>query len=167
MLDLTEGLISIHGVHARRILDGTKTVEVRRRFPALPAGTRLWIYETQPVGAVTGYVTIDSVERSTPTALWRTHGDGTGIDRAAFEAYLEACAEAVAICLSEPCRIIPIAAARLRAMRERFHPPQVVTRLSVEESAAIRRLAEGRKPAPSAPRQPACCAPGQRNLALS
>ena len=138
------GLISIHSVHATGILAGTKTVEVRRRFPVFPAGTRLWIYETAPVGEVTGFVTIKDIERSTPAVLWRRHGNFVGISRAAFETYLGGCAEAVAICLSGPCRVItPIAAARLRTMRDRFHPPQVVTRLNADESAAIRRLSEG------------------------
>ncbi len=167
MPDLPEGLISIHGIHASRILAGTKTVEVRRRFPVLPVGTRLWIYETLPVGEVTGFVTIASMERSSPAALWRTCGEGTAIDRAAFDAYLDGCSDAVAICLCRPCRIVPIAAARLQAMRERFHPPQVVTRLTADESAAIRRLSEGRTPAPSSPREQAGWSPAQRSLALS
>ena len=141
VLEETDALISIHTNYADAILAGTKTIELRRRIPELSTGTRLWIYATRPTGAVIGFVTIRDVVRAHPAAVWRWHRDHTGIDHAAFEAYFDGSQVAVAILLAAAKRIEPITIEQLRSIRDSFHPPQVLMRLSHSETAALRRLA--------------------------
>lgn len=130
MPDHREAIISIHGVHSQRILAGSKTVEPRRRFPQMPAGSRLWIYETMPIGAVVGFVTVTNMEAGTAEALWECHSKSIGVAREEFMAYLDGCAKASAISLADAHAIAPIALSTLRSIRPRFQAPQVMTLLS-------------------------------------
>jgi len=128
-------------MYADAILVGKKTIELRRRMPELPSGTRLWIYATRPTGALVGFVTIQEVARAHPTTIWKRHRDGTGVDYASFKAYFNGAKEAVAILLAAAQRVGPINIDQLRKIRDSFHPPQVLTRLSATEAKALRKLA--------------------------
>lgn len=139
--DATDALISIHPGYANAILDGTKTIELRRRVPELVNGTRLWIYATRPTAAVVGVATISDVNRAHPRTIWRKHRNGAGVDHASFVEYFQGAQEAVAILLAAVKRVGPITIEELREIRDRFHPPQVLLRLSGAEAKALRRLA--------------------------
>lgn len=54
-------LLSIHSKWANLIYNGSKAIEVRRRFPLVEDMTVLF-YETKPVGMVTGRAVIQQVE---------------------------------------------------------------------------------------------------------
>ena len=140
--DADEAIISIHPSYADAILEGTKTIELRRRTPELRSGMRLWIYATQPTGAVIGHVTIQEVAKAHPTTIWRKHREGAGVDLASYKAYFDGAKEAVAILLEAARRVGPITIEQLREIRDRFHPPQVLTHLTVAEAKALRRLAQ-------------------------
>ncbi|MCA1515640.1 ASCH domain-containing protein [Bradyrhizobium sp. NBAIM01] len=82
--DASDAIVSIHPDYADAILDGTKTIELRRRSPELANGTRLWIYATRPTAAVVGVATISDVNRAHPRTIWQKHRDGAGVDHASF-----------------------------------------------------------------------------------
>jgi len=140
--DASDAIISIHPYYADAILDGTKTIELRRRIPELANGTRLWIYATRPVAAVVGVVTITNVNRAHPRAIWRKHKNAAGVDHASFKEYFFGAQEAVAILLAAAKRVGPITIEQLREIRDSFHPPQVLVRLTDAEAKALRRLAK-------------------------
>lgn len=135
-----EAVISLHRDYANALLAGTKTVELRRRFPDLPSGTRLWIYIVQPTGAIAGHVTLKDIRRASPASIWRRHASETGIDYKAFTAYFKDAVEAVAIEVTAAERTILISLDALRRMRKNFHPPQIVARLSEIESKTLRKI---------------------------
>jgi predicted transcriptional regulator len=139
--DTSDAIISIHTDYANAILAGTKTVELRRRVPDLAAGTRLWIYATQPTGAVVGYVTVNDILRAPPGALWNKHRYDTAIEYRAFKEYFNGSEEGVAIQLGSARRITAITIDHLRRIRHGFHPPQTLTRLTSSEAEALRVLA--------------------------
>jgi predicted transcriptional regulator len=139
--DAADAIISIHPNYADAILVGAKTIELRRRIPELASGTRLWIYATRPTGAVVGCVTIQGVARAHPTTIWKKHRDGTGVDHASFKAYFNGAHQTVAILLAAARRVGPITVDQLREIRDSFHPPQVLTRLTASEAKALRNLA--------------------------
>lgn len=141
MPDASDALISIRPCYANAILDGTKTIELRRRVPELVNGTRLWIYATRPTAAVIGVATIRDVNRARPRTIWRKHGNAAGLDHASFMEYFHGAQEAVAILLAGVKRVGPITIGELREIRDRFHPPQVLLRLSATESEALRQRA--------------------------
>ena len=134
--------MSVHGVHASAILSEMKTVELRRKFPNMVFGTRVWIYETLPEGAVVGFVTVVKVERAPPPIIWQSCRNDVGIDYSTFARYFHNTSEAVAIMLSAASRILPITTHQMREIRTRFHPPQVAMRLTSLESAALRDAAK-------------------------
>jgi predicted transcriptional regulator len=140
--DASDAIISIHPCYADAILDGTKTIELRRRIPELANGTRLWIYATRPVAAVVGVVTITDVNRAHPRAIWQKHKNAAGVDHASFKEYFFGAQEAVAILLAAAKRVGPITIEQLREIRDSFHPPQVLVRLTDAEGKALRRLAK-------------------------
>jgi predicted transcriptional regulator len=139
--DAADAIISIHPTYADAILAGKKTIELRRRIPELPSGTRLWIYATRPTGAVVGVATIQEVTRAHPATIWKRHRNGAGVDHASFKAYFNGAEKAVAILLAAVQRVEPITIDQLREIREGFHPPQVLVRLTVAEAKALRKLA--------------------------
>ena len=120
MPDATDAIISIHPDYADAILAGKKTIELRRRIPEVPSGTRLWIYATRPTGAIIGFVTIRDVARAHPATIWKKHRSGTGVDHASFKAYFNGAKEAVAILLAAARRVSPITIEELREIRDSF-----------------------------------------------
>lgn len=137
-----DALISIRPPHANAILDGAKTVELRRRIPALQPGTRLWIYATLPVGAVIGLATVDRVVRGEPENIWLEFGSRTGVTRADFDDYFRGVDVAIGLLLVDVQRSNEqVEIARLKRLRSGFHPPQVMMNLSDFEAARLRQMA--------------------------
>lgn len=137
MAELSNAIISIRPRFADAILAGEKTVELRRRIPALELGTRLWIYSTMPVGAVVGTTTVCSILREHPDDLWAKVRDFAGLQRPEFDEYFEGAPQAVAIFLTEPQRVQSVSIEQLREIRTGFHPPQVLMRVSQDEARAL------------------------------
>jgi predicted transcriptional regulator len=143
VFDATDAIISIHPNYADAILAGRKTIELRRRIPELPSGTRLWIYATRPTGAVIGVATIQAVDKAHPTTIWKKHRCQAGVDYASFKAYFEGTQQAFAILLAAVQHVGPISIGQLREIRDSFHPPQVLMRLTASEAKALHKLAAG------------------------
>ena len=137
MAQIDEALISIKPGFAEAILDGRKTVELRRRIPPVQIGARLWIYATRPVASIVGIATIDTIFRGTPQAVWETYSDRIAINRHDFDQYFEGAREAIGIRLSFIQRVHPISIERLRLWKEGFHPPQVLSRLTPAEAKGL------------------------------
>ena len=125
----TEALISIRPQYANAILDGFKTVELRRRIPQIEIGSRLWIYSTLPEGAVIGSVLVEGVVRLAPSELWKRYGSRAAIAKKDFDRYFEGTDCSVGILLCNPQRRTPVDLSSLRQVRTDFQPPQVISRL--------------------------------------
>lgn len=133
-------LISIRPSFASMIVAGTKTIELRRRFPELPMGTIVVLYVTQPVGAAVGYALLRSTTPAAVRTLWRRFGPDTGITRTSFDAYFRGSARGVALELASYC---PFKSAlhvdQLKQLWPGFAPPQSFRYVS---SAVLGRLTE-------------------------
>jgi predicted transcriptional regulator len=138
----SDAIISIHPRHANAILNGAKTVELRRRIPTLKVGTRLWIYATLPVGAVIGLATVDRIVRGEPRKIWLEFGDQTGIDQMDFDAYFSGADVAIGLLLVDAQRSAEqVEISQLRSLRDGFHPPQVMMALSSHEAQQLHQMA--------------------------
>lgn len=81
-------IVSIRPMYAAKILNGHKTVELRRKFPEAAAiGTTALIYSTSPVQAIVGYARIKDVLRLPVSQIWQEHGAAACIERQDFDAY--------------------------------------------------------------------------------
>jgi predicted transcriptional regulator len=81
-------LVSVRPVYASKILDGQKTVELRRKFPhENAAGATALIYSSSPVSAVVGFARIKRVLKLPVAKLWKEYGSAACISKADFNAY--------------------------------------------------------------------------------
>jgi predicted transcriptional regulator len=118
-------VISIRPDHARNIMDGRKTVELRRRFPAsLGIGGLMLIYASSPEKALIGAARIEGVQRMSPARLWRRFRDQACVPEELFNSYFEGAAEGFGVMLGGVVRFNePIPVSELKE-RFRFSPPQ-------------------------------------------
>lgn len=118
-------VFSIRPTHAEKILSGTKTVELRRRFTGgIRPGTLAIIYTTSPTRALTGFARIKDVERLSVGDLWKKHRSAVCLKKHDFEAYFSGLqlGYAIVLCSAKPLTR-PIALSELRH-RFGFEPPQ-------------------------------------------
>jgi predicted transcriptional regulator len=81
-------LVSIKPEYVNAIVDGRKTVELRKKFPEDVAnGSRAYIYSSSPVQAVVAVASLERVDRLPLEELWEFHGRSSCIDRATFDEY--------------------------------------------------------------------------------
>ncbi len=118
-------LFSIQPAYAEQILNGQKTVELRRRFTDAPlSGSRAFFYATSPASAIVGYADIQSVRRMEIEGIWNEYHQAIGIDRTAFERYFAGAKSGYAIVLEHAARFdVALALADLRR-KIQFTPPQ-------------------------------------------
>jgi predicted transcriptional regulator len=130
----TEVIISLRDEYVTQVLNGKKTVELRRRMVNIPAGSRVWIYTKSPTASVTLCATVERVFTGSPREIWRDHKDAVGITRTEFDAYLGDVEIACAIVLKDVRSLAP--APKLHELRLRsanFHPPQFFKRFHDED----------------------------------
>ncbi len=124
MADQSSGrivLMSIHPEYAEALLDGTKTVELRKSAVADDV-SHIVIYATAPIQRVLGWVETVSVEHGSPSAIWKKHRSRTGIREREFRGYYRGHRSAVAIQVESPRRLDePL---ELSAVEDGLTPPQ-------------------------------------------
>lgn len=79
-------LMAIHPRYAEAILDGSKTVEFRKRALASDI-THVLIYATSPVSRVIGKFSVKEIVDGTPAEIWHHYGTQGCIEQADFQAY--------------------------------------------------------------------------------
>ncbi|OAI30878.1 hypothetical protein A1351_00670 [Methylosinus sp. R-45379] len=80
-------VISIQPKWAGLIRTGSKTIELRRRFPRLPAGAVAYLYESSPVCSLTALLRIGAVHELPVAELWKLHGNASCVDELHFTEY--------------------------------------------------------------------------------
>ena len=119
-------LLSIRPEFGQLILDGKKTVELRRIRPRVEAGQWAVIYLSSPRKALAGAFQIRGIEEGKPSELWRRIGKQTGIGKSDFDRYFEGVNTAFALVVGKVIRIQ--AACSLESIRRiwpDFRPPQL------------------------------------------
>jgi len=134
-------IISIKPKYMSEILEGRKTVELRKASTQILAGSRMVLYSTSPTQAIVGEATVEFRDKLELEDLWRIHGDSARISHGEFMAYYEGCVEGVALGLSDVMMYeYPLALSALRKRDVDFRPPQSYMRVPAELS----ELLEGR-----------------------
>ena len=118
-------ILSIRPVHAEKIMDGSKTVELRRRFTGgVRPGTIAFIYSTSPRSALTGSACIKEVQRLAVPELWERHCSAACLQKREFEDYFSGLASGYAIVLTSAKPLLrPVGLSELR-QRFGFEAPQ-------------------------------------------
>lgn len=93
-------LVSIRPEYASQIMNGKKTVELRRKFPvAASTGATILIYSSSPVRAIVGHAQIKQVIKLPLDDLWKIHGSSACIRKEAFDKYFLGLKDGFAILL--------------------------------------------------------------------
>lgn len=115
-------LMSIQPRFANAILEGTKTVELRRKPPRDQPDVVI-IYGSGAAKAVLGVAQLKEIHTSTPDDIWKKFGATAGVTRAEFSEYFAGSETASALELTHPRRSgddVPLS--RLRDLG--LEPPQ-------------------------------------------
>ena len=118
-------VLSIKPVYSEKILGGSKTVELRRRFPvSAPNGASAYIYSTSPVKAMVGIAAIGDILKLPTEKIWTEFGSTASVERDEFDQYFEGLNHGFALLFEEVkkfSRPLP-----LSELREKFgfEPPQ-------------------------------------------
>lgn len=117
--------LSIHPEHVKSIVEGRKTVELRKRKPSIDPGARVVIYATMPKCEVVAVATIEAIHVGEPSKIWRDWGELAAVSRRLFNDYYDGAEKAVGIHLSNIAVLsMPISLQELRRHWDGFQPPQ-------------------------------------------
>lgn len=120
-VDRTVALLSIHPTYARRLLDKTKSVELRKT--KLCKDVRyVVIYSTSPVQKIVGYFSVAQITVDLPSKIWSKYSQTSGIKRTDFFSYYKGSKQSVAIEVDQVyklCNPTP-----LSILGSRIKPPQ-------------------------------------------
>lgn len=132
-------VLSIRPQYSEKIMEGRKTVELRRRFPvSAPSGTMAYIYSTSPVRAMVGIAEIKDVLKLPVQQIWSEFEDTAFIKRNDFDSYFHGLEFGFALLFEEVkpfSRPVP-----LTELREKFgfEPPQSFLYASRDLRKALR-----------------------------
>lgn len=132
-------VLSIRPQYSDKIMEGRKTVELRRRFPvSAPGGTLAYIYSTSPVRAMVGVAEIKDVLKLPVQQIWSEFEDTAFIERKDFDSYFQGLEFGFALLFDDVkpfSRPVP-----LIELREKFgfEPPQSFLYASRDLRKALR-----------------------------
>jgi predicted transcriptional regulator len=138
-------LLSIRPRHAAAIVEGRKTVEVRRRRVAAPPATLVILYASSAVRAVVGTARLAGTLTCAADEVWQYHASSLALERGELAEYLKG-AEACLLFLEDVRPLAtPLSIAELRRQAP-FQPPQSYRYLKATDPVSLAALA---KPAPA------------------
>lgn len=80
-------LLSIKPKYADMILDGNKTVEIRRTNIKWKPNETVLMYATSPISRIVGRFTIQQIVFDNCESIWNTYSDKMGLSKAEFLQY--------------------------------------------------------------------------------
>lgn len=138
MPDARALLVSVKPVYADLLLSGAKTVELRRVRPNVEPGCLVLLYASSPQMEMVATAQVATIASGGIDAIWRRHGEETGLDRLAYDRYFTGTRVAVAISLVDIQALrhgVPLAELRRRVSG--FRPPQSFRYLAGAEAAVV------------------------------
>lgn len=118
-------LISVKPEFADKILEGSKTIELRKSSPNVQCGDLIVLYSTIPVAAVVGICRVGGIIKCPPQELWELHSNQLGIDYSRYEDYYKDMSTCIGIKLEKACSLrnkLPLL--NIKRIFPSFSPPQ-------------------------------------------
>ena len=117
--------LSVKPVFANKILDGSKTIELRRIRPHVVPGQSVLIYSSSPEMSLLGRAFIEEILCNTPTTLWGQVKGAAGVTRDEYDAYFAGASMAIGLRLGRTQRLrTPISLREIRVRWPWLKPPQ-------------------------------------------
>lgn len=118
-------LLSLRPAFAARILDGTKSTELRRVHARVQPGQLALLYSSSPTMALVGTALVEKVDTGAPTSLWERVRHTAGVSRAEYLSYFDGAQRAAGIWLTHAKALErPLPLSELRERWPWFRPPQ-------------------------------------------
>lgn len=130
--------LSIHPEYVQAIIEGRKTIELRKRRPRAEIGSTVVIYATMPQCEVVATAVLDRIQSAEPAKLWQHVRNSAAVTKLAYDEYFTDAELAIGIHLREVRQLDR--AIKLNDLRESwqgFHPPQQFLYLSKEQQKFI------------------------------
>ncbi|HEU4328225.1 MAG TPA: hypothetical protein VFS21_34125, partial [Roseiflexaceae bacterium] len=106
----------------RKIFDGSKRYEYRKRVFCNKSVKSIIIYATKPIGMIVGEFSLDEIVEDTPLGLWRKTKKFSGIDYSFYQKYYQGYEKAVALKIGVVKQFtVPV---NPRDVFDHFTPPQ-------------------------------------------
>lgn len=130
--------LSIHPDYVDAIVEGRKTVELRKQKPRAEIGSMIVIYATTPRCQIVATALLSKIVVRPPESMWRLVGKDAAVSKSEFSCYFEDRETAVGIFLTN-VRVLddPISLEELRQWWQKFHPPQQYRYLTVDQQELI------------------------------
>ena len=110
---------------ADAIVDGRKTIDIRRQRPNVKPGTLGLIYSSSPMQAILGSFRVDEIHTGTPEDLWLMTEGGAYISKEKFDKYFTDAVVGHALKVSRAQRLRnPIKLSDLRIVWPGRNPPR-------------------------------------------
>jgi predicted transcriptional regulator len=117
--------ISVKEEFTEKILQGTKSIELRKVRPNVLSGDHVIIYCTSPVKAIVGVAKLEQIISHKPNEMWKLHSSKLGIDKKGFDEYYNKSEKAVGLVLTNARRLNQkIELKTIRKVHPKFSPPQ-------------------------------------------
>ena len=119
-------VFSVQPKFAAKLLDGEKTVELRRVLPRrIGTGDFLLIYTTAPETRFNGFCRVTGVLQGSPETLWPQVEASAGVTRAEYRRYFGEASRAFGIQIERPVRLLAeVSLEESRRYAPNFRPPQ-------------------------------------------
>ena len=118
-------VLSIKPVYASKIFDGSKTIELRRKFPHKDVkGAIALIYSSSPEQKILGFVSIKEVKKLSISDIWNNFSNRIGIEEDAFDKYFNGLNDGYAIFLDKPTKLRKEIGIEELSKAYNFSPPQ-------------------------------------------
>lgn len=119
-------LLSIHPRYAKKIFEGTKTVELRRVRPReIGSGSLGLIYVSSPVKSLAGAFIIKRIVEKPLRDLWEIVKNKAGVSFDEFYSYYNGISTGVGIIFDKVWHFSkPLELSQLKEQISGFHPPQ-------------------------------------------
>ena len=131
--------LSIKPKYVKKILDGEKTVELRKSMPCkVSKGNMILIYSTAPEKELIGFCEIEKIVCASPSELWSQVNKKAGVTKEEFEDYFHQNETACAIQIKNIEKFIsPIKLNRIKELIPNFAPPQTYKYLDFDDITSL------------------------------
>ncbi len=134
-------ILSVKPEFAEAIVDGRKTIDIRRQKPNVKPGTFGLVYSSSPTQAVVGSFRVDRVLSTTPEKLWIEAELCAGISKQDFDDYLAGVGIGHGIIVSCGRRFKkPIKLDQLRVIWPAWRPPRSFGYLVATDTYSLRLM---------------------------
>ncbi len=132
-------VLSVRPKFAEAIVDGRKTIEIRRQKPNVAPGTLGFVYSSSPTQAVVGSFRVDRVLSGTPEELWIEAKRRAKISKQDYDEYFSGVGIGHGIVVSCGRRLpSPIKLSQLRVVWPTWKPPRSFGYLVATDAYSLR-----------------------------